>query len=451
MGRNERRIDDPKDREDHRLDASPHGDASLRSRAEQRVQALESQEASAEWPAEARQALHELRVHQIELDIQNEQLRATQEQLEASRMRYFDLYDRAPVGYLTLSEAGLIQEANLTAAIALGVDRKTLRGRRLSGFVLSDDQNLYYRHFHSLFKSGQPQNCELRFRRQDNAPFWARLESTVAAGEDGAPVWRAILVDITERKRAEERLHAVNEQLVRANEDLSQFAFAAGHDLQTPLQAIANFTQLLINCRGQLGQEATLYVQFIAESAEQMRALLGDLLVYTQLTQKEQRESIALVDLNAIFRKTLGNFKTAIEESGAAVTSGPLPTVSGYEPHFVQLFQNLIGNSLKYRADRPPRIHVSAAEQNGAWRLAVADNGIGIDPEYHRQIFGAFKRLHSGRIPGTGLGLAICKRIVERYGGRIWVDSEADRGATFNFILPLAKERRSIGRERTNR
>jgi len=153
----------------------------------------------------------------------------------------------------------------------------------------------------------------------------------------------------------------------------------------------------------------------------------------------DAQERIESIDLNLVFRKVLENCKATIDESGASITGDYLPRVNGYEPHFVQLFQNLISNALKYRGQQTPRIHVSAMNESGMWRLAVADNGIGIDPRYHRQIFGVFKRLHDKTIPGTGMGLAICQRVVERYGGRIWVESQVNQGAKFYFTLPAAR------------
>jgi PAS domain S-box-containing protein len=203
----------------------------LRSLAEQKARAAKSPEIDALWPAEARHVLHELRVHQIELEMQNEELRATQEQLEASKMRYFGLYDLAPVGYLTISEAGLIHEANLTAAVVLGVDRRTLPGQHLSRFILRDDHDTYYRHFHGLFKDGQPQNCELRVRKQDNALCWVRLESTVAAGEPDAPVSRVIVSDITERKRAEDDLRKALQQLELVTSNMAAGVAQCSRDL----------------------------------------------------------------------------------------------------------------------------------------------------------------------------------------------------------------------------
>ena len=202
---------------------------------------------------------------------------------------------------------------------------------------------------------------------------------------------------------------------------------------------ITNYSQLLLKrCRDQLSEEASSWIELINESTNRMHVLVADLLAYTRLSSDAQ-ERIESIDLNLVLRKVLENCKAAIDESHASVKSDYLPTVHGYEQHFVQLFQNLIGNALKYHGEQPPRIHVSAANENGMWRLAVADNGIGIDPQYHRDIFAVFKRLHGKTIPGTGIGLAICQRVVERYGGRIWVQSQTNQGATFYFTLPTAK------------
>lgn len=246
-------------------------------------------------------------------------------------------------------------------------------------------------------------------------------------------------LDITQRKEAEEKLRVTNEALARANEDLSQFAFAASHDLQEPLRMITNYSQLLLRgYRGDLDGEAAVCVGFINTGTQRMSDLLSDLLSYTQLAG-DQEETVSAIDLNGVFETALENCQAAIDETDASVTSDRLPTVQGQEAHFIQLMQNLISNSLKYHApDRRPRIHVSAERQNGLWRIAVKDNGMGIAPEYHKQIFGVFKRLHDRTIPGTGIGLAICQRVVDRYGGDIWVDSQVNKGATFYFTLPAA-------------
>ena len=201
---------------------------------------------------------------------------------------------------------------------------------------------------------------------------------------------------------------------------------------------VTTYSQLLLKgYQGQLAGDAASCVEFIAEGAARMRDLLCDLIAYTSLSA-EAHDSAEPVDFNLVFRKVIESFGKAIQESQASVTSDSLPIVAGHEPHFVQLLQNLIANALKYRAGIPPRIHVSAIRDSGFWRIAVSDNGIGIDPEYHQKIFGVFKRLHGGAIPGTGIGLAICQRVVERYGGRIWVESRPNEGATFYFTVPAA-------------
>jgi PAS domain S-box-containing protein len=242
--------------------------------------------------------------------------------------------------------------------------------------------------------------------------------------------------DLIEKIRAEEDLRTLNAALLRANEDLNQFAFAASHDLQEPLRMITAYSQLLLKgYRGQLDGEAFTCVGFITEGTTRMRELLADLLAYTQV-MGDGHEFAESVDLNLAFQKALQNCKARAEETGAMVTSDSLPSVRGHEPHFIQLFQNLISNGLKYRSERPPHMHVSAVNNDGVWRFAVADNGVGIAPEYHKYIFGVFKRLHGRNIPGTGIGLAICLRVVEKYGGEIWVESEVDKGATFYFTLP---------------
>jgi PAS domain S-box-containing protein len=229
----------------------------------------------------------------------------------------------------------------------------------------------------------------------------------------------------------------LNEKLQLVNDDLKQFAFAASHDLQEPLRMITSYSQLLVKgYHGQLDGEAAVCVDFITKGAKHMRDLLADLLSYTQVGE-EREESDEPIDLNLIFEKVTENLKTAIKESSAVVTRSDLPTVRGHDARFVQLFQNLIGNAIKYRRQAPPQITVSAEQRDDDWCFAVSDNGIGIEEEYYQTIFGVFKRLHGNTVPGTGIGLAICQRVVSRYRGRIWVDSVLGSGTTFYFTLPM--------------
>ncbi|MCW5979967.1 MAG: PAS domain S-box protein [Bryobacteraceae bacterium] len=249
--------------------------------------------------------------------------------------------------------------------------------------------------------------------------------------------------DITERVRSAERLALLNADLQRSNqrlassnEDLERFAFIASHDLQEPLRMITTYSQLLArNYPDALDGNAGMCVRNIMESAQRMRELIADLLAYTEITAR-QDEPVEAVDLNGVVEKAMQNLKASIDETGAVVTCDPLPSLTAREAHFLPLFQNLIGNAIKYRGEQPPRIHISARDVEGQLQFSVKDNGIGIDPQYHERIFVAFKRLHGKKIPGTGIGLAICQRVLERYGGRIWVESQVGEGATFLFTLP---------------
>jgi light-regulated signal transduction histidine kinase (bacteriophytochrome) len=235
--------------------------------------------------------------------------------------------------------------------------------------------------------------------------------------------------DVTDRKQAEEELQTTNAEL-------QHFAYALTHDLQEPLRMVVNFTELLgREYAGKLGEEADKFISYSVEGALRIEALLRALLAYWEISGREH-DSFASIDCGAVLAKALLNLEAAIAESGAIVTSDPLPTVVAEEVLLIQLFQNLISNSIKYRGEETPRIHVSAKREGEGWLFAVRDNGIGIDPQDTSRVFGMFRRLHGNEIPGTGIGLALCKKIVERKGGRIWVESEAGRGATFKFTIP---------------
>lgn len=272
----------------------------------------------------------------------------------------------------------------------------------------------------------------------DDNPAGAIVQvlETTAVQRQAVAMNEALLVGSVRQQEETEAVERLNAQLERANGDLRQFAFAASHDLQEPLRMITSYSQLLARrYRGQLDEDASVYIDQIGGGTRRMGQLLDDLLSYSRVgTEEEEREES--IDLNLVLEDVIQNIEIAIEESGAVIAREDLPAVRGHAPHFVQLFQNLIGNAIKYQGDLPPRIQISAGEIDGAWRFRVADNGMGIAPEYHRQIFGIFKRLHGHEIQGTGIGLAICQRVVERYGGRIWVESELERGTTFYFTLP---------------
>jgi PAS domain S-box-containing protein len=245
------------------------------------------------------------------------------------------------------------------------------------------------------------------------------------------------LTDISERKRSEEALAIQAGELAKSNSDLRQFAYSASHDLREPLRQLAVFSELLqAKYQAQLAGEAGDLIKHAVDSAHRMEGLLKDLLAYTQAADAPQGV-VASTDANEVCRKTLAIFEDKIAESAACVNCHPLPMLAVHEVHLTQLFQNLIGNALKYHSQAPPRIDISAERWGGMWKLTVADNGIGIDPAYQNQVFGIFQRLHGGsKYSGSGIGLAICQKLVQRYGGRIWVESEPGHGSRFMFTLP---------------
>ncbi|MFA4901124.1 MAG: ATP-binding protein [Desulfobaccales bacterium] len=247
-------------------------------------------------------------------------------------------------------------------------------------------------------------------------------------------------VELDERRKAERQLAQYAEELTRSNAELEQFAYVASHDLQEPLRMVASFTQLLgKRYRGKLDQDADEFIGFAVDGATRMQRLINDLLAYSRVGTRAK--SFQFTDCNIVFRQTRDNLAKAIEDSGAIIFQDPLPTVEGDEMQLMQLFQNLVANAIKFRGAEPPQIQVSAKQKGTEWVFAVKDNGIGIAPEHQERIFSIFQRLHQrSEYPGTGIGLAICKKIVERHGGRIWVQSQSGNGSTFYFSIPKGKQ-----------
>jgi len=246
--------------------------------------------------------------------------------------------------------------------------------------------------------------------------------------------------DITERNRAQQELTRKLEELARSNGDLEQFAYVASHDLQEPLRMVISYTQLLARrYQGKLDVSADEFIGFAVDGATRMQQLIQDLLSYSRLTTRGK--ALQFTQAGAACNAALENLRDSIKNANAEVSVGPLPTVLADATQLAQLFQNLIGNAIKYRNKRKPKIGVDARSNGNEWVFSVQDNGIGIEPQYFERIFQMFQRLHTRKdYSGTGIGLAICRKIAERHGGKIWVESHPGRGSTFLFTIPQAEE-----------
>ena len=244
--------------------------------------------------------------------------------------------------------------------------------------------------------------------------------------------------EMDERKKAEEALHRRTNELAKSNAELEQFAYIASHDLQEPLRMISSYVQLLAKrYRGHLDQDADDFIDYASDGALRMQGLINDLLAYSRVGTRGI--SFEKAHLETALSQAMGNLQLALKEKNAVVTHDPLPVVHGDIGQLTQVFQNLIDNAIKFRREEQPKINISAKIQNGECICSVRDNGIGIAPEFQNKLFLLFQRLHTRKeYPGTGLGLAICKRIVERHGGRIWVESCAGEGSTFYFTIPVS-------------
>ena len=245
-----------------------------------------------------------------------------------------------------------------------------------------------------------------------------------------------IVMDITERKRAEHELSKTILDLERSNKELEQFAYVASHDLQEPLRMVASYTQLLAERYGeQLDDKAKKFIEYAVDGAVRMQRLILDLLTLSRVTTRGSK--IQLVDSNVALGMAIASLGESIRESNALVTNDELPQVMADQTQLAQVFQNLISNAIKFRDANPPLIHISARADGPNWLFSVKDNGIGIDPQYKDRIFEIFQRLHTREeYPGTGIGLALCQRIVNRHGGEIWLDSNPGEGSTFYFTIP---------------
>lgn len=285
-------------------------------------------------------------------------------------------------------------------------------------------------------RQGTEAKAELRNYRKDGSLFWNELYIAPVKDPQGRLThFIGIQTDITQRKHQEIELANKTRELAQSNAELQQFAYVASHDLQEPLRMVASYTQLLgKRYRGKLDQDADEFIGYAVDGATRMQRLIRDLLEYSRVGA--ERQSFEETDCELVFQQAMQNLSASVRERRAEVTHDPLPIVRASPTHLIQVFQNLIGNALKFQGDAPPHIHVGAKALPDGWEFSVRDNGVGMPGDQLDRIFAIFQRLHGqSEYPGTGIGLAICKRIVGKYGGQIWAESEPGQGATFYFTL----------------
>ncbi len=423
----------------------------LRRQAEERSGTMEKLDPEALSTEETRLLLHELRVHQIELEMQNEELRRGQQELEASQSRYRDLYDFAPVGYCTLSEKGLILEANLTAASLLGVNRGAVIQQPITRFILADDQDIYYRHRKQLFETGAPQVCEMRMLRRDSAPFWARVEGSAARHTDGAPVCRCVISDIADQKRAEEEREKLQDQLLQARkmETVGRLAGGVAHDFNNMLSIILLSGENLL---GEFREGDTLRedVQQILNAGRRSAALTRQLLAYA----RKQMINPRVLDLNDTVEEMLSMLRRLIGENIDLVwlPGRDLWAVKMDPTQIDQILVNLLVNARDAIADvgkatiRTGNITIDGAYCAGNAEaspgeyviLTVSDNGCGMEQEVLDKLFEPFFTTKEvGQ--GTGMGLPTVYGIVKQNNGFITVQSEPGKGAAIAVYLPRVR------------
>jgi PAS domain S-box-containing protein len=306
-----------------------------------------------------------------------------------------------------------------------------------------DDRTRIMDEVYKAHKFNKPFKSEYRMLTSSGQVVWFRDEAVIVRDKNDKPLFlQGIMYDLTElmihRNHLEELVEKRTNELNRSNIDLQQFAYAASHDLQEPLRVIGGFVRLFAKrYKGKLDSQADEFIWHTVEGVKRMENLIKDLLAYSQIGTKGQ--DFKPSDCSLVIKEALANLQTAIGESNAKITCGVLPIVMADTSQLSRLFQNVIGNAIKFHGKKMPKIHVSAERKANEWVFSVKDNGIGIDPKDAGRIFIIFQRLHSREeYPGTGIGLAICKRIVERHSGRIWVKSEPGKGSTFYFTIPVA-------------
>ncbi|MES2950831.1 MAG: PAS domain-containing sensor histidine kinase [Pseudomonadota bacterium] len=397
-----------------------------------------------------RRMVHELQVHQVELEMQNDELRKTQLELDAERARYFDLYDLAPVGYCTVSEPGLILEANFTAAVLLDLVRSDLVNKPVNRLIAQTDQDIYYQCRKALMETGAAQACELQMLKQGGTPFWVLMRLTAAQGATGAPVQRMVLTDISERKRQDDELQAQNHALAaaravadKANQAKTDFLSNMTHELRSPLNAILGFAQLMDIGPPAPSSAQKTNIDQILRAGWYLLDLIGEILDLTSIEAGQLKLKLAPVPLFEVLRDSRASVAAAAQTKGIHIHVEQVSEtllVNADRARLLQIIVHLLSNAVKYNRTGGKLDVTCSIEAHRRLRLCVHDGGYGLSTDKIVHLFQPFNRLgrETSAEEGTGVGLALSKRLVELMGGTISAHSTVGVGSVFWIELDLS-------------
>jgi len=379
--------------------------------------------------------IDELKDEKVKMRQQITKLGVLEIELKQSEELFRRLFYSSPIG-IYIVQNGHFRLVGHQFTKMTGYNEDELMGIPFLNLVLKGDRKAVKANAAKMLKGERSSTHEFRMVTKKAEIKWV-METVVPIFYQRKRATLGNLIDITERKQAEEKFRQITVEMQRSNTELEQFAYVISHDLQEPLRMVTSYVQLLAKrYHSKLDADADEFITYSVDGAKRMQALLNDLLEYSRVGTRGK--PFNLTNCEDVIKQAVANLKVAIEESGALVSYDTLPTIMADEGQLVQLFQNLIANAIKFRRQEPPHIHISSTRKYSVLTFSVRDNGIGIDSQHTQGIFEIFRRLHTREeYPGTGMGLAICKKIVERHGGNIWVQSQPGEGSTFHFTVQV--------------
>jgi chemotaxis family two-component system sensor kinase Cph1 len=382
--------------------------------------------------------VHELQVHQIELEMQNEALQKAQMELTESHRKYADLYDFAPVGYFTLDNKGHIIETNVTGADLLGSKKRSLIGQPFHRFIVTEYFSIFQSHLQKAVELRNIRICKLKLVKRDGGSFDALIETmAVINGEGRLDHYRSSIIDISDMAQVEMALKKRTVELEVANKELESFSYSVSHDLRAPLRAIDGYARIILKKQGDEFDEDTLRkFNEIRLNAQKMGQLVDDLLAFSRLGRTHM--SMSKIGMDQLVREVWKELQTVNPDRNMELTSNGIAPGYGDRALIKQVYVNLISNAVKFTRNRnAAHIEAGGYTDGNEYVFYVKDNGVGFDMTYYSKLFGVFQRLHSDYdFEGTGVGLALVQRIIHMHGGRVWAEGKVNEGATFYFTLP---------------